>query len=244
MSIIVLLFIIQNLIVSINSENITKRNVTNRNVTNKILINKKFLIENCNFNYITPIRIKLIPTVVYKNSKKINFTNYNDIIDKRINLLLNIDRGVCEFFVKKYKRIVIFNEGRYYRPRFIFFYNNYANNNNCIDFSLNNKTLVNNACYVYNDIFLHNYIPSSTTKYKYTTQIINEKYHNNTLNQIESSISNETDFLILYITIPIAFFIIIMLGLFFIYNKKQNRVINDIENQITELKSNIKISIE
>ena len=128
-----LLFIFQSLIFSVNSENITNRNITNKN-----LINKKFLIENCNFNYITHIKLNLYQQLFFQ-IQKINFTNYNDIIDKKINLYLNVDKEVCRFFVKKYRRILIFNNGRYYRPRFIFFYDENISNNNCIDFSLDKK---------------------------------------------------------------------------------------------------------
>ena len=235
-----LLFIFQSLIFSVNSENITNRNITNKN-----LINKKFLIENCNFNYITHIRIKFIPTIVFPDTKKINFTNYNDIIDKKINLYLNVDKEVCRFFVKKYRRILIFNNGRYYRPRFIFFYDENISNNNCIDFSLDNKTLVNNACYVYNDIFLHNYIP--TSKYIFTTPLAIESFKENINYEQDKKENVNNNQLVLFITIPIAFIVIIMLGLFYFYHKKQNRLqyeISDIENQISEIKNNIDISIK
>lgn len=210
-----LLLLLQSFIYNVNS-------IENK----RELVAKKFLPENCNFNSISNIRVKLVPTNVYPMTTKMKINNNNDIIDKNIDLYLNIDKDFCSFLVKKYKRIVVNNNGSYFRPRYIFFYGNSNKYNNCIDFGLYNLTLINNKCYVYNKKYFNtSYIEIDNSKLV--------KQNNNTttilIHKPEESISDNNSLLAVYIAVPIFAIVLFLIVLYVAYRKRNENGIYNIE---------------
>ena len=190
------------------------------------LVAKKFLPENCNFSYISNIRIKLVPTNVYPLSTKMKINNNNDIIDKKIDLNLNIDRDFCSFLVKKYKRIVVNNNGSYFRPRYIFFHGKSKTYNNCIDFGLYNLTLINNKCYVYdkkyfNTSYIEIYNPELVKQNNNTTTIL--------IPEPEESIIDNKSLLAVYIAVPIFAIVLFLIILYIVYRKRNEKGIYNVE---------------